>query len=181
MSCWYFPTFKLLNCFHFAYSPPPYPFKCRSSLNRLSMISISTKYSWMSFTNTSTPFNCKSTKSVGAQLIHVYMLSFQRNIRVAMTVRTRICNIYECKIYTYLFHLCYMHCQLRRWTFVARLHRFLLLKSAFLWIVHPINFFLNSFTLFKKKKFKRNNFSKEEVRKKDVLSQLLLQGTSSSG
>ena len=69
-----------------------------------------------------------------------------------MTVRTCICNVFKCdihcKIYTYLLHLCYIHCMLRCWTFVTRLHRFLLLKSVFPWIGHSATCF-NSFHLFK--------------------------------
>ena len=71
--------------------------------------------------------------------------SFQQNSKVGMTVRTCICNVFECdihcKIYTYLLHLCYIRCKLRCWIFVACSHRFLLPKSTFPWIGHPANLF----------------------------------------
>ena len=121
------------------------PLKCWfSSPNRLFIVSILTKCSLMSFIKTSAPSDDKSTKSVGVQLTHVYIcFSFQQNRKVGMTVRTCICNVFECvihcKIYTYLLHLCYISCKLRCWIFVACSHLFLLPNSAFPWTGHPAN------------------------------------------
>ena len=119
--------------------------------------------------------------------------SFQQNNKVGMTVRTCICNVFECeiqcKIYTYLLHLCYIRCKLRCWIFVACSHRFLLPKSTFSWIGHPANLFqlfpccLSSFyikidqyetSMIKYQVLWYSNFHQKDVRKKDVLSRLPL-------
>ena len=66
-------------------------------------VSILTKCSLMSFIKTSTPSDDKSTKPVGMQLTHVYFLFFQQNSKVGMTVRTCICNVFECDIHCKIY------------------------------------------------------------------------------
>ena len=61
-----------------------------------------TKCSLMSFINTSSPSDDKSTMPVGMRVC----FSFQQNSKVGMTVRTCICNVFEydihCKIDSFL-------------------------------------------------------------------------------
>ena len=65
-----FSTFRLFLFWIFS------PLNLFSSLNRLFIVSISAKCSLMSFFETSTPSDDKSTKPVGVQLIYVYLLFF---------------------------------------------------------------------------------------------------------
>ena len=118
--------------------------------------------------------------------------SFQQNSKVGMTVRTCICNVFECdihcKIYTYLLHLCYIRCKL---TFSCMFASFSFSKFCFSMDCTSSKLVLTFSMLFKlifvsKLINKRivllikyqvlwcSNFHQKDARKIDVLSRLPL-------